>query len=412
MTRVRSSSGGRTAKGAGLGRFSADQARWLRHRLSGLIERLPSPVEVTRRLVGIHAQILTAAYFVLARRARGDRDFASVERLVHEERALVRLTAQRGTLHLHAPDDLAMICAGIGPLETERVEVRTRKGIASDARDSRSARRDGSSDILELERTRHACMRALLAEPRRGERVVKLSRDVFEALGCEARLGYGTFAVLSALGEAVRVERGDNATPEIAARAKWLPTLAWPVAGSPRTALKALARRYFEGYAPATEADFRYWIAAKAGDVKEAIAELSAEGEVVPVEVEGVPALIPPSMLQALGAMPPPAEAWPLRLLYRFDPLIVAHQDKSLWLRAPDHRPEVWHATHVEPVVLAHGMIRGTWKWQRKTSSLSLTVSPLGGRFSRREREGVETEALAIAKFFGLVLGGVDYLGT
>ena len=386
---------------------SLDQVRWLRFRRSGLSDRLGSPAEVARRLAGVHAQINTAAFFAIAQRAARGMSFESAERAVQRDRALVRLTGQRGTLHLFAPEDVAMACAAVGAMEKQRVEARTRKGITSDATDPKSVRRDGAADIVALERACATCLRALLEHAGRAQDVPRVSRDDFEKLGCDPRLSYGVFAILTSTGQAFRVERGDNATPEIAARKAWLPSLGGPGL-SCADAMKQLAIRYFSGYGPATEADFRYFIAGRAGDSAPPVSALLAEGALQPVDVAGSPMLLPPELVEELESPVPPVERWPVKLLYRFDPLMVAHRDKTIWLYDAGHHPKVWHSTHVEPVLLVQGKIRALWKHVTKTSKLGLNLSVLGPRLTPRERDSVAEQAASVAAFYGLELGAID----
>ena len=71
----------------------------------------PAPAEhlidVVRDVLGIHAQLMTAADLQLSARVEGVTR-ATVPRLLCETRELVKGNTIRGTLHLQTPEDLAL----------------------------------------------------------------------------------------------------------------------------------------------------------------------------------------------------------------------------------------------------------------------------------------------------------------
>lgn len=385
---------------------SAQQLRWFRIRRSALVEPLATPVAVAARLCGIQAQINTAAQLAINRRCEGAPSCAAVEDAVLEQRALARITGPRGTLHLFDPEDLALISAVVGADEQARVEARTAKGLVSDPRDAKSKRRDGAADLEALRQTCAALRKRLDARTKVPRTV---SRDRLDELGFDARLGYGAFAQLTAGGDAVRVERGDNATPVIASRRRWLPKLDWRVPDEP---VEELARRYFSAHPGAGERDFRYWLGAKAKRTKGPVAALREAGELVEVEVEGLAEpkkgrgpvrLVPAELVDGLREPAPKARDWPTRLLYRFDPLILADRDKGLWLDDPDDGSKVWHHTHVEPVILCRGRIAGTWRYEKTAKGLDVRLAPFAKLPTDAGRE-LKREAQAIADALELEL--------
>ena len=89
-----------------------DQVRRFRLIRSGLLQPFADPQAAAADLMGIQAQILPAAGVALWNRTRGlthDR----FEQLLYDERTLVKLWGQRGTLHLYPSGDWPLVCAMI-----------------------------------------------------------------------------------------------------------------------------------------------------------------------------------------------------------------------------------------------------------------------------------------------------------
>ena len=94
-------------------------------------------------------------------------------------------------------------------------------------------------------------------------------------------------------------------------------------------------------------------------------------------------------------------------MLYRFDPLLLGHKDKG-WIVPPAHYGQVWRpAGHIEGVVLAGGRAHATWRYERKSSGLAVTVFPFR-RLSRKLRSKLETRARRVAAYCGLPLTQFD----
>ena len=72
----------------------------------------------------------------------------------------------------------------------------------------------------------------------------------------------------------------------------------------------------------------------------------------------------------------PRRAAWPLRLLHRFDPLLLAHKDKA-WIVDPERYKAVWRkAGYVEAVILRRGRVAGTWGYERATRGTVVWLAP------------------------------------
>ena len=369
-------------------RATEEQIRWFRLRRSGLVEPFATPEAVAGALVGVQAQILSASMLALRNRsAAGAGTDGEVAARLFEGRTLLRLWGQRHTLHLYDTADWPLIQAACADRRTWW---------------ERDAQRDPAVQIAEF---REGVARAAGLLRERGT----LSRRELRAAGIpmpEALFSPwgGVFAELVRIGEACHA-RWDGGEARYAHRSHWLPGLAW----IPPTAAEAnvgLARRYFRGYGPATVADFAYWRGGGAGPGRAAVAALG--GELSEVETEGGRLLLAREDAEALSATPPERDAWPVRMLGRFDPLLLAHRVKD-WVVPAKFYDRVWRpAGHIEGTVLAHGRAVATWRYDRMgAGQLAIRVFPFRPPLARHVGKEVRRQAREVARFFGLKLAEV-----
>ena len=216
----------------------------------------------------------------------------------------------------------------------------------------------------------------------------------------------GVFAELVRLGEACHA-RWEGGEARYAHREHWLPGARWnPPAADAANA--ELARRYFAGYGPASASDFAYWRAGSlAGESRRAFEAVA--GELAEVETASDATGRGPRFfarridVDELFAAPPAPEAWPVRMLGRFDPLLLAHKDKG-WVVPEKFYARVWRpAGHIEAVVLAHGRAVATWRYDRiGAGTLAVRVFPFKGALPQYVGKEVRRQAKEVARFFGL----------
>ena len=373
-------------------RLSEEQVRWFRLRRSGLVKPFASPEAAARGLAGVQAQILTAAMLALWNRtAAGASTEREVAMRLFETRSLLRLWGQRHTLHLYDTADWPLIHAAHAGRRTWW---------------EREAERDPAVDI-EFFRAGVGRARELLRE--RGT----LSRKELRASGIALPEGLlspwgGVFAELVRLGEACHA-RWEDGEARYAHREHWLPEFAW----TPPTAEEAhleLARRFFRGYGPGSVGDLAYWRGGTAGDARRWVAALGGESAEVEVETPGGvrEMLMLREDLQVAAETPPEREAWPVRMLGRFDPLLLAHREKD-WVVSTAAYDRVWRpAGHIEGVVLAHGQAVASWRYERVGAGrLAVRVFPFRPPLPLRVGKEVRRQAKDVARFFGLKLAEV-----
>jgi hypothetical protein len=237
------------------------------------------PVEAARGLVGLHATDPASVY--LEARARV-RDFTreALERLLYEDRALVRMIGMRRTLFVVPLDTAPILQAActqaIAALERRRfVELLARVGLGGD---------DPASWLATVEADTLAALEA------RGEALAtELSADVPAlreqiAFG-EGKRWAGTFGlstrVLFLLAVDGRIIRGRPRGSWISGQHRWVPTGRWLPGGASgwramptEQAQAELVERWLAAFGPGTVDDLRWWTGLTLGVIRRAIGRL------------------------------------------------------------------------------------------------------------------------------------------
>jgi hypothetical protein len=360
--------------------LTPDQIRWQRFRRAGLVTPFADAPTAATALVGVQAQILPAAGLALWNRIPA-LSHHSFDTLLYHERTLVKLWGQRGTLHLYASDDWPLLHAArsINQSWWER-------HLASDQQNGAQAileHREIVQKVTELLRSRESMGRRDLRASG-----LPLSNELLSPWG-------GIFAELVHLGYACHYGRSEG-EGRFVARERWLPDLAWNPP-DPHTANVTIAQRYLAAYGPATLHDFAYWRGVTISQARGWLQTLMPE--LIEVEVEGQTAFLPKDALDEAQRPAPPPEAWPVRMLYRFDPYLLAHRSKD-WVVPPAHYKAVWRpAGHIEGIVVVRGQAAATWRYDRKGSGLIITVNPFKP-LPKYVIKQVEKRAKAVAAFF------------
>lgn len=384
---------------------SIEQVRRFRLLRSGLLEPFATPEAAAAALAGIQAQILPAAGVALWNRTRG-LTHARFEQLLFDERSLVKIWGQRGTLHLYRSEDWPLICAMISG-------AKSWWGRAAE----KEERYDDYDRLVERVaaelRLRSAQGQTMGRSDLRAADWLQLDASAFLSLTDEHLSPWGgVFADLVRRGHACHA--GREGEGRFVAREAWLPALAWEPPDYD-TANIAVLRRYIRSYGPTTCEDFRYWRASYAAPARRWWESLAHE--LAPVAVpSAAPGSSGPAAIQYIFAddlealtAPVAEQPWPLHMLYRFDPLLLGHKDKS-WIVAPEHYHRVWRpAGHIEGVLLVGGQAAGTWRYRRTGSKMHVIVEPFR-KPARPLRQQVERTAAQIVAFFGAKQGEVEWV--
>jgi hypothetical protein len=359
-------------------RLSWAQVMAWRLRRHQLDERAPAKamLDVTARIAGLHAQVMSSAELTLWARLDG-LEPDTVRRALWEDRTLVKTWAMRGTLHLLPAAELPLWQAARSTtrLWEKGVWLRafgvTRKELArlldavGEALDGRMLTREELA----------AEVAKLTGSPKLGD---KLRESWGALLKPAAALGLVCFAPNQ--GQQVRFTRPDT----------WLG--GWKE-HDPDEALLEVFRRFLAASGPVTREDVaRWWGVPSAAQVQKRIEGLGEE--VTVVDVDGASAYLLAADLPGLAGAAPSRS---VRLLPAFDQYVITATKQAEHLtpgpfKARIYRPQGW----LSPVLLVGGRMDGVWRQEAKGRRLKLTIEPFGKlpAWARRAAEG-EAERLA-----------------
>jgi Winged helix DNA-binding domain len=352
-----------------------------RLRRQHLAERAPraAVLDVVSAIGGLHAQVFSCAELTLWARVDG-LEAGAVERLLWDERALVKTWAMRGTLHLLRADELARYVGALARLRP-RHHVPAWQRAYGLTREQADAMLGAVADALDGEPlTREALAAAV------GERVGDAA--LAERLGS----GFGELLKPAAFTGDLCFAPSDGQRVRFTRPADWLG--GWePVDGE--DAARDVVRSYLHAYGPAPREQFQRWFGmtspAEAGRWIEALGDELAE-----VDVEGEKGWMLAADVDAAASAAP---AGVVRLLGGFDHYVVAApRAVDAVVAAADrervYRPQGW----LSPVLLVDGRIEGVWSHERDGDELDVTVEPFG-RVGKAVAAVVEAEAERLAAF-------------
>ena len=305
--------------------------------------------EVVRRLCGVQAQVASSAELAVRVRQKASKP-GDVGRALADGR-LIKTWAMRGALHLLTPEEggalLSLMASG---RSWELPSWQRYFGMKVEHWDVLRAAVRQALDSRAL--TREDLVAAIVAEPG------------LDHLGDELRSGWGTlFKPLAWQGELVYGPSDGNRVtfvrPEVASSR-------WGGVPDPDEAAPTVIRSYLATYGPATPANLRNWLSrgrigarqvrswfAHLGDQ---LAEVDLDGERAYVRAEDVDEL----------AVTEPTSA--VRLLGGFDQYVLGPgTDDGRVVSAARRSAVSKQAGWISPVVVAGGVVCGTWGVDRST---------------------------------------------
>lgn len=360
----------------------------LRHHLAPAAQT-DSVVDAASDLVGLHGTDPTSVYLAALARAPA-LTVGDMERVLYDERALLRILGMRRTMFVVPLDVAGVVQAACARAIAERERRRVLQ-LIEQAGISRTPARW-------LVHAEAATLRALEA---RGEAVAaELSRDV-PALRRQVSFGegkrwQGTFGmstrVLFLMAAEWRIIRGRPRGSWISSQYRWAPMSSWLDGGIPDWPTDAarveLVRRWLAAFGPGTVADLRWWTGWTLGEVRRVVAEVGP----AEVELDGGTGLVLPDDLEPVTQPAP----W-VALLPALDATVMGWADRA-WFLGDHHRALFDSNGNAGPTVWSDGRIVGGWG-QRST-----------GEVGFRLLEDVGAEALAAIKAAAARLGA--WLGT
>ncbi len=348
--------------------------RLRRHLLDGYADR--PAVDVARAVFGLHAQVQSCAELMWsARSASAVRD--EIDRLLYDERALVKAWFMRGTLHLLPAADLRLHGAA------RDFDVHTPAWFKYFQ--ITPAEFDALLEVVPTVLSAEPMTRKELAAAVAGRLPDHVTAGLTQSWGALlkplARRGQLCFGP----------PRGGETT--LVLPFAWLGEVPdW----EPDDAVAELARRYLRAFGPATRGDFVRWAGIEPRRGRLAWTRLG--DELVEVLVEGVHCCVLASDLDDLAQASTPSA---VRLLGGFDTFLLGHDDRTHLGVPAALREKVWRkAGWISPVVLVHGRVAGVWTHVANGRTVTITVEPFG-EVDGRARQAVSEEAERVAAFLG-----------
>ncbi len=362
--------------------LSQAQVAGFRLRRHHLVYRAPlkSLADVVSDVVGVQAQLMSAAQLALWARVEGI-TLEDVTKALWKERSLVKTWCMRGASHLLATADFPICIGGL-----------LRKGLR---RERGWLARYGLNQA-EAEAMIRAVVEALDDEVLTRK---ELAQRVVAVLGSKAKRwvehSWGGIVKLACLQGLVCF--GPNKGKEITFVQvdKWLPQLKDV---SEEEAEERLLRRYLHGYGPAGLRDFAAWSGMTVGEAVPILERLGSE--VVEVEIEGRIGLALRDDLEELqNAALDDDERQCVRLLPSFDCFMLGHKDKSHLVDKAYYKRVYRKAGWLSPVVLANGHVIGVWSHKQKGKRLHITIE-LFTRIFRSIRKRIDKESRDLTRLF------------
>jgi hypothetical protein len=345
----------------------------------GLIERQRgTPAEGIGRLAGLQAQHANMPYIALWSRLEGFERGALQRSL--EERDVIRATVMRGTLHLLAADDFAVINATV-----------TRARIAVWA----SIARNAGFDLTALQRA----LVDFCAEPRTVAEMEAhldgLIPDADLAKHVPAGVRHVAFRIASSGGGLVHVPPsgfwGEHGRPRYVAARAWLGRRWREV--DPDDATAEVIERYLRAYGPASLADIGRWLGQPRVTVLRAAVQRLGDRLMERTADDGR------ALLDLAGSQAPDADRdVSPRFLSRWDSVLISYDARDRIL-PPAHRAAVIKKNgDLLPTFLVDGFVAGLWTAMTTKAGTTLRLQPFGA-VPTADRRALETEGERLARF-------------
>ena len=345
----------------------------------------PDLVTICRNVCGIQAQLMASAEIACSVRSLKSH-VEDLHSALWEQRALVKTTAMRQTMHLLPAEDL-----GIYKTAIQRSRMATLMRVMARINVTRQ-----QVDVMN-----QAVMDALSAGPlTKNELLERVKHTMTGGLKAWMQLSWSVFrpAVVAGL-ICYGPDRGREGT--FVRVDQWLPKQT-PI--DEDKAKQELFRWCLRSYGPATLHDASRWSGIPMSEAKAVWDSLVGDLRVVSIEDQQAWILEEDWRALRKSEFDTPV----LRLLPHFDPYMLAHADKAHLVEARYYKRVYRNQGWLSPVVLLNGRVAGVWDYTRRGKALALNVE-LFEKLPRKILSLVEQEAEIIAQFMGRSVSGIGY---
>lgn len=369
---------------------AAQVRRFRLHRQGVAARDATGPVATARRLLGVQAQVRSAAAAAVAvRTPRGTADDGAVEAALAAG-TLMRTWAARGTLHLLAADQAPSLLALLAAARSwDKGSWQREFATAAQM----TALEAAVVDVLAGD--------AVLTREELTAALVDHSGD--EALAAAIRSGWGT--VLKPLAWQGLICHGPPAGGRVTFTSPRTAVPGWPGLPNADEAARVVVPAFLAAHGPATPAAFDAWLlrgTTPRARLRRWFTDLVATGTLTEVAVEG------PDGTQTRYArtedLDELATAAPVgtRLLGAFDPYVLGAGTADPDLVPAGRRREVSRAAGwIAPVVVHDGRVVGTWSAEDDR----LVVTPFDGPADPSvDRDGLDAERAVWSRVLGRAL--------
>ncbi len=319
--------------------------------------RAAAPADVARDLVGLHGTDPASVFLAIQARTIGHASAQAIERVMYEERALMRMLAMRRTMFAVATEFAPVVQAACTDEIAQRqrrryVQFLTRSGVAGDAAAWLTDVEESTARAIAV-RGEATAAELTADEPRLRQQIM-----LAEGKSYGGPQGVSTWVLLLLAADG-KIVRGRPRGSWTSSQYRWLPVEEWLPGGMPpmpATAARAeLLRRWLAVSGPATADDLKWWSGWTAGQVKAAAAQAGA----TEIDLDGSP-----GMVLAGDEDPPPAvEPW-AALLPALDPTVMGWRARDWYLGV--HGPALTDRSgNIGPSVWWDGRVIGGWAQRR-----------------------------------------------
>ncbi|HEY0492355.1 MAG TPA: winged helix DNA-binding domain-containing protein [Candidatus Dormibacteraeota bacterium] len=342
-------------------------------RLAGATPHSDAP-EVLRRVFGLQAQLLSAAYLGVRVRSRGLL-VDDISRALARDRSIVRSWLFRGTLHLVAADDLRWLVRLLGPVFARGSGSRQAQlGLTGDikARGVNALRRilAGAGPLTRGELVDRLSSAGIVLDPKSQAPIHLIRLAALQGILClgpDRPDGKQTYVLLD----------------------DWVPASK----GIKReAALAELALRYFRAYGPATIDDLAAFSGLTLSEAREAA--LLTRADLAHVTVAAKPAFIARQTDTSLVGNTHVAT----RLLPAFDTYLLGYRRRDLAVPAALQTRLQRGGGWLHPVMIVNGKAMAAWSLQRTAKRAAVRIESVGP-IRRAILEGLKDEVADIARF-------------
>ena len=363
--------------------ISGAQASWFRLRRSGLVDQFNSAPQAASNLVGIQGQIHTAAGLAVWNRVP-EITLRRFESALYRRRTLVKLWGQRNTLHVYRTTDWPLF---VGALQNRQTWL------------ERALERTATDDA-----PYHELLRVLEKRLAEGGTISRTDMREMRIAPDDEWLTWGGVIMRLVRNGIVCHAEGDGSETRFVHRMHWVGKLVWNPP-SVEAAHRELVLRYVKAYGPVTVQDFAFWFGVPVPDARSWLR--LAENDLIDVAVDGRSMVALRRDRRTLSVPPPAGGKWPVRLLYRFDPLLLGLKKKD-WIVPAEHYKKIWRAGgHIEGTILVRDRVRGTWRYDRGGRGVTVSLYPFEPLIKSVLRT-LRSQASGVARFFGVPLARLE----